>query len=156
MMQQVGSAPSDLDCTIAYQTIVATQTSDIAFFVSCRAEGSCMMRVIAVIDDDHAVRESLRLLLEVAGHVVETFESADEFLRAEISDLACLILDHYMPHMTGLRLAKRLRATGSVVPILLITGRPSPALGGRAAHMGIRILGKPFSEDDLLDFVNSA
>jgi two-component system response regulator FixJ len=111
--------------------------------------------VIGIVDDDHAVRESLRFLLEVAGHVVETFESAVDFLKSETKHLACLILDHHMPHMTGLELAARLRGDGSGVPILLITGAPSPAMLARAVELGIvRVLEKPVDETDLLEFVN--
>ena len=113
-------------------------------------------RTVAIVDDDHAVRDSLKFLLEVAGHVVETFASAAEFLEAEIRNLACLILDHHMPHMTGLELAERLRADGSAIPILLVTGSPSPPIAARAAELGIdRVLAKPFDEDDLLSFVNA-
>ena len=111
-------------------------------------------RKVVVVDDDHAGRASLRLLLEVAGHVVETFESAAEFLQAEIPNLACLILDHPMPHMTGLELAGRLRAEGTVIPILLITSSVSPIMFARAAELGIEtVLEKPFDVEDLLDFV---
>ena len=83
------------------------------------------------------VRDSLRFLLEVVGHPVETFTSAAEFLAAGPRDLACLILDHHMPQMTGLQLAERLHADGSSIPILLVTGLPSPALVARAAQLGI-------------------
>jgi two-component system response regulator FixJ len=111
--------------------------------------------VIGVVDDDHAVRESLRFLLEVAGHVVETFESAVDFLKSETKHLACLVLDHHMPHMTGLELAERLRTDGSAIPILLVTALPTPILLARAAELGIdRVLAKPFDEKDLLDFVS--
>ena len=79
-------------------------------------------RTVAVVDDDHAVRESLRFLLEVIGYTVEIFASAAEFLQANVQHFACLILDHHMPNMTGLELAQRLRADGAVIPILLITG----------------------------------
>jgi len=111
--------------------------------------------VIGIVDDDHGVRESLRFLLEVAGHVVAVFESAADFLKSETKHLACLILDHHMPHMTGLELAERLRADGLAIPILLITGLPSPIIHARAAELGIdRVLAKPLEEKDLLDFVN--
>jgi FixJ family two-component response regulator len=114
-------------------------------------------RKVAIVDDDHAVRESFRFLLEVIGHPVETFASAAEFLTAEIRHLACLILDHHMPDMTGLQLAEKLRADGSVLPILLITGSPSPAIVARAAELGIvQVLEKPPEEDDLIDFINAA
>lgn len=111
---------------------------------------------IGIVDDDHGVRESLRFLLEIAGHSVETFESAVDFLKSETKHLACLILDHHMPNMTGLELAERLRAGGSGIPILLITASPSPIILARAARLGIRrVLEKPLDEKDLLDFVNT-
>ena len=93
------------------------------------------MRTVAIVDDDDAVRDSLRFLLEVIGHPVATFASAAEFLKAEIHRLACLILDHHMPEMTGLELAERMRADGAGIPILLITGAPSPAIVTRAAEV---------------------
>ena len=59
-----------------------------------------------------------------------------------------------MPEMTGLELAERLRADGAGIPILLITGSPSPAIGARAAELGIRVLETPPTEGDLLDFID--
>ena len=111
--------------------------------------------VIGIVDDDHAVRESLRFLLEIAGHAVETFASAAEFLEANVYEFACLILDHHMPHMTGLELVKTLRADGSAIPILLMTGMPSPNIYTQAAELDIHtVLEKPLDEKDLLDFLN--
>ena len=110
---------------------------------------------IGIVDDDPGVRESLRFLLEVAGHVVETFESAADFLKSETKHLACLILDHHMPQMTGLELAERLCANGSAIPILLITAWPTPILLARAVELGIdKVLEKPLDEQELFDFVN--
>jgi two-component system, LuxR family, response regulator FixJ len=61
-----------------------------------------------------------------------------------------------MPEMTGLELAERLRADGSSIPILLITGSPSPTIIARAAELGIhRVIEKPPTEEDLLDFINA-
>ena len=112
---------------------------------------------VAIVDDDDAVRDSLRFLLEVIGHPVETFASAAEFLKAEINRLACLILDHHMPEMTGLELAEQLRTDGAGIPILLITAAPSPAIVARAAEVGINwVLEKPATEEDLLDFIDRA
>jgi two-component system, LuxR family, response regulator FixJ len=114
-------------------------------------------RKVAVVDDDDAVRDSLRFLLEVAGHTVATFASAAEFLKSEMHDLACLILDHHMPHMTGLDLTERLRDAGIGIPILLITGSPSPAIVARAASLGItQVSEKPPNEQDLFDFIDAA
>ena len=112
--------------------------------------------IVAIVDNDHAVRDSIRFLLEAMGYTVETFASAGEFLKANLQRFACLILDHLMPRMTGLELADRLRAYGSAIPILLITGSPSPTISARAADLGIyRVLEKPFDDKDLLDFVNT-
>jgi FixJ family two-component response regulator len=111
--------------------------------------------VVAVVDDDHAVLDSLKFLLEVVGYRVVTYASARAFLDNRGSVPSCLIIDHHMPVMTGLELAQKLREEKSDIPILLITGAPSPAIVIRAAELGIeRVLEKPPDEDDLLAFVN--
>jgi two-component system, LuxR family, response regulator FixJ len=125
-----------------------------------RSEGFSMTgferRTVAIVDDEEAVRDSLRFLLEIIGHPVETFASAAEFLKADLRHIACLILDQHMPGMTGLELAERLHADRAGIPILLITGAPSPAIAARAAKLGInRVLEKPPTEEDLLDFINA-
>ena len=112
-------------------------------------------RTVAVVDDDQAVRDSLRFLLEVIGYTVEIFASAAEFLQANVRHFACLILDHHMPNMTGLELARRLRADGAVIPILLITGSPSPTIAASAAELGIEVLDKPPGEEALIHFINA-
>ena len=112
-------------------------------------------RTVAVVDDDHAVRESLRFLLEVIGYTVEIFASASEFLQADIQYFACLILDHHMPNMTGLELARKLRGDGAVIPILLITGSPSPTICARAVELDIQVLEKPPGDEDLINFINA-
>lgn len=113
-------------------------------------------RTVAIVDDDHAVRDSLRFLLEVSGYLVRTFASAAEFVNGHQEHLACLILDQHMPQMTGLQLAEKLRADGSRTAILLITGSPSPAIIERAALLGIKLLEKPPGEEDVLDFIDAA
>lgn len=114
-------------------------------------------RTVAIVDDDDAVRDSLKFLLEVVGHTVETFGSAEQFLRSERQHLACLILDHHMPQITGLQLVEMLRARGAVPPVLLVTGSPSPAITARARELGVdRVLEKPPNEDELLEFVTAA
>ncbi len=111
-------------------------------------------RNVAVVDDDLAILESLRFLLEIAGHEVGTYDSAIAFLADSAAVPACMVLDQHMPRMTGLELTARLRADGRHIPILLITGAPSPAIVARAAELGIeRVLDKPPTEDDLLGFV---
>jgi two-component system response regulator FixJ len=112
---------------------------------------------VAIVDDDEAVRHSLRLLLEVIGHKVETFASVADFLKAELEKLLCLIVDHHMPGMTGLDLAERLRTDGNTVPIMLTTGLPSRAIYARAAEVGVdEVLEKPLDETLLLAFIDTA
>ena len=112
---------------------------------------------VAIVDDDYAVLDSLRFLLEVAGYSTETFASAAAFLQASTQHFCCLILDHHMPQMTGLELAGRLRADGADIPIMLVTGSPSPEIVARASEFGIeQVLEKPPSEEDLIRFINAS
>jgi len=110
--------------------------------------------VVAIVDDDPAVRDSLKFLLEVAGHTVDAYASATAFLEDHASQPSCLILDQHMPTMTGLELAARLRTEGWRIPILLITAQPSSAINTRAAELNIsNVLEKPLAEADLLNFI---
>lgn len=112
---------------------------------------------VAIVDDDDAVRHSLRFLLESVGYKVRTFATAAEFLQAELQAMACLILDHHMPEMTGLELAERLRADGVGMPIMLITGLPLSSLVARAAELGIdKVLAKPLAEAEVIAFIEAA
>jgi two-component system response regulator DctR len=88
------------------------------------------------------------------GYSVETFLSAHAFLSADRREIGRLILDHHMPQMTGLQLAEKLQRDGVALPTLLVTGSPSPDVLARAAGLGIRVLEKPPSEEDLLDFID--
>ena len=122
------------------------------------ATGAPPPRQLGIIDDDPAVRESLCFLLDVSGYPAASFESAQDFLvRYSRGSLAGLILDHHMPHITGLELVARLRADGDTMPILLITGAPSPAIVARAHTLGVeRVIEKPPSEHELLQFAAAA
>jgi len=115
---------------------------------------SDLRRFVGVVDDDPAVVDAVQFLLELAGHPVVGYPSATAFLDATPPLPACLILDQHMPEMTGLVLAARLRETGHAIPMLLMTGSPSPAITARAAELGIeRVLDKPPDEADLLGFI---
>ena len=113
-------------------------------------------RPVAIVDDDPAVLDSLKFLLEVAGHKVVVYGSAAQFLEDRGARPTCLIVDQHMPGMTGLELVERLRGSEEDVPAMLITGSPSPAIVARAAQLGIRkVLEKPPTEADLLGFVEA-
>jgi FixJ family two-component response regulator len=111
---------------------------------------------VAIVDDDPAVLESFHFLLDAMGHTAQTFASAADFLQTDFRAVDCLILDHHMPQMKGLELAEKLRDDGSDIPILLVTGSPSPAIVARAAEFGCKLLEKPPSEEDIFAFIEQA
>jgi FixJ family two-component response regulator len=115
-------------------------------------------RLVAVVDDDDAVRDSLRFLLEIAGHSVVTYASAALFLlEAPIDELTCLVVDQHMPEQTGLQLVSRLRAQGVTLPVALITGSPSADLIRLARDLDVaQVMEKPLDDDLLLDFIEHA
>jgi two-component system, LuxR family, response regulator FixJ len=114
--------------------------------------------VVIVVDDDEAVRESLRFLLDIAGYDVVTFDSAQAYLdRVDREPAACMVLDQHMPNTTGLELLTLLRQSGADVPTALITGSPSPDLVRQATAAGAaEVLEKPLADDALLSFVANA
>lgn len=114
--------------------------------------------LVAVIDDDDSVRESLPDLLWQVGHRVRAFESAEAFLAADALDQAsCLILDVALPGMSGPDLQRELRRRGSTVPIIYITGQTDPTLRPRLLAEGaVACLLKPFSEQALLEALERA
>lgn len=114
--------------------------------------------LVGVVDDDAAVRDSLQFLLEAAGYRVVAFSSAEQCL-ATIGEehIACLLLDHHMPLVTGLDLLQRLRALGHDLPVALMTGSPSPRLTQHALELGvIAVLEKPLDELALFRFLEDA
>lgn len=114
-------------------------------------------RAVAVVDDDAAVLDSTKFLLEIAGYRVSTYGLATEFLEEhEQQSACCIILDHHMPKMTGLELAARLRSVGCRTPVLLLSAALSPAIIARAHEVGIELVcEKPMNEDALLSFVST-
>jgi two-component system, LuxR family, response regulator FixJ len=115
-------------------------------------------RLVAVVDDDDAVRDSLRFLLEIAGYSVAIYGSAAQFLReAPLGELVCLVVDQHMPDQTGLQLVARLRAEGVVLPVALITGSPSADLFRQARELNVtQVMEKPLDDDALLEFIEQS
>ena len=110
---------------------------------------------VAVVDDDDAVRDSLRFLLEAAGFSVATYGSAAQFLNeASFENLSCLVVDQHMPGQTGLQLINSLRSLGARMPVALITGSPSADLLRQASELGVaQVLEKPLNDEVLLHFL---
>ncbi|HEY5718911.1 MAG TPA: response regulator transcription factor, partial [Gammaproteobacteria bacterium] len=113
---------------------------------------------VFVIDDDEAVRTSLRLLLKSVGLPVETFASAQEFLDQYDEDRAgCLVLDIRMPGISGLELQQHLNDRNSITPIVFITGHGDVPMAVEAMQAGaVDFIQKPFRDQDLIDRINRA
>src|SRR6476620_2771851 len=114
--------------------------------------------VVAVIDDDAAVRATLKDLFESVGLVVKLYASAGAFLEAGIPDTTCcLVLDVRLPGMSGIKVQEKLSRAGVYVPIVFVTGHEDVAIAVRAMKAGaIDFLTKPFRSQDLLDAVFAA
>jgi FixJ family two-component response regulator len=115
--------------------------------------------IIAVVDDDESVRESLAGLAETVGYEAALFASAEEFLRSvRLRDsLACLILDVRLPGMSGVELYTQLTRSCRSIPTIIITAHANPEIDTWAAKAGvIALLYKPFQPEVLLQAVREA
>ena len=110
---------------------------------------------VYIVDDDEAVRDSLRWLLEANGYRVKSFSSAEDFLGAYDSDeIAVLIVDVRMPGMSGLELQEELLARQAPLPIVFITGHGDVPMAVSTIKKGaVDFLEKPFNETDLRGIV---
>ena len=118
-----------------------------------------MERVVAVVDDDHSVRESLESLIRSARIDVSVFVSAEEFLHSDrLREADCLVLDVNLPGMTGIALHRHLLAQNRKVPAIFITAHASDdrARSDARSQWTVAYLTKPFGEDELLDAVHAA
>ena len=110
--------------------------------------------LVIIVEDDHAVRDSLTFSLVVEGFAVRSFSDAQQFLaQPRLPDFDCLIVDQNMPGMNGLDLISELRARKVKTPAILITSHPNSSVRDRAAAAGIPIIEKPFLNSALLDGV---
>ena len=114
--------------------------------------------LIAIVDDDDALRTSLDDLLRSLGFQTQDFRSAEAFLSAnQARDPACLILDVRMPGMNGLELQRQLVAANWRIPIIFITSHVDDDARARALAAGaVAFLYKPCREEDLLKAIDVA
>jgi FixJ family two-component response regulator len=117
-----------------------------------------MTKLIAIIDDDEAMRDSLRDLMEAAGLVARCFGSAEEFLASGLHhQAACLITDILMSRMSGLELQTRLKDKECDIPIIFITAYGDARMRIQAMREGaVELLAKPFDHHLLLKTVRAA
>jgi len=125
-----------------------------------------MKQTVFVVDDDEAMRDSLKWLLESAGIEVVIFSSAEEFLENLAQDInsklyalnsSCLVTDVCMPGMSGLALQDELIRKKIQIPIIIITGHGNEAMAVQVIDKGaIAFINKPFNDDVLLDQIQCA
>lgn len=113
---------------------------------------------VAVVDDEAPVRTALGRLLRLENYEVVAFPSGEAFLASLAARLpGCVILDVHMPRLSGFDVKARMRAEHFDVPAVLITASNDPALDHTALVAGaVRLLRKPFSNDELLAAVEAA
>jgi len=113
---------------------------------------------VYVVDDDEAMRDSLRWLLESAGYRVASYSSAERFLAAfRPGQAACLVLDVRMRGLTGLELQQELNRRGTPLPVIFITGHGDVPMAVDALKSGaFHFLEKPFEGEKLLELIAQA
>jgi FixJ family two-component response regulator len=116
------------------------------------------VQTVYVVDDDESVRGSLRWLLESIRLRVETFDSAESFLKAfNPANAGCLVLDVRMPGMSGPELMDRLNKAGATIPIIFLSAHGDVPLAVRAMKGGaIDFLQKPYNNQQFLERVHQA
>ena len=116
-----------------------------------------MKRIICIIEDDAAVRESLQLILELQGYCVEEFEDGAQFrLRSDFGDVLCIILDLGLPGESGLQILARLRASAVATPALIVTGRANAGIRREAQRLdALALFEKPLPARELFAAIRS-
>jgi len=113
---------------------------------------------VAIVDDDKSVQRAIQDLMESAGLSARSFGSAEEFLEwGQRNQTACLVLDIRMPGMSGLELQAKLKAEGSLIPIIFITAHGDSKMRVQALKAGaVEVLIKPFDDEILLEKIRPA
>src|SRR3954449_11043368 len=113
--------------------------------------------LVVVVDDDAAVRGSLKFALEIEGFAVRTYPKGADLLEdLRLADCACFIIDQKLPGMNGLEVVAELRKGHIATPVILITSHPNDAVQQGAAQAGVPIVEKPLLGNALIDRVRDA
>jgi FixJ family two-component response regulator len=113
---------------------------------------------VIVVDDDEAVRKSLKFALELEGLDVRLYDGSEQILSdTDLPKHGCLVIDYYMPAMNGVELIDALRLRHVDLPAILITAKATDDLRRRAARAGFRqVLEKPLEDGSLVDSIRGA
>lgn len=112
---------------------------------------------VVLVEDDHAVRQSLAFTLELEGFTVLALDSGEALVSCDLPPgPACLVLDQHMAGLTGLDALAELRRRGAGLPAFLITSHPSAAVRTQAAALKARIVEKPLLGDVLVTAIRDA
>jgi len=116
------------------------------------------MNVIHIVDDEESVRMSLAFLLDIAGFATRTYATAAALLaRADGLEDGCVITDLRMPEINGIDLLRRLRATGSTIPAIVVTGHGDVQMAVEAIRQGaFDFIEKPFTEATIIGSIHRA
>jgi FixJ family two-component response regulator len=125
---------------------------------SPKGSGGNERLLLAVVDDDESVRESLPDLLREFGFAARAFSSGEEFLSSGcVDETRCLILDIAMPGISGPELYQELKRRGYAIPVVFITGQRDESVRARVVKLGAAgFVLKPFSDATLLAAINTA
>jgi FixJ family two-component response regulator len=117
-----------------------------------------LIPIVAAVDDDFRVRESIKSLLESAGYLPFVFSSAEEFLQSgTLATATCVISDVRMPGMDGIELQRRIRLERPTLPVILISAHYNAEVRQTAIDEGaVDVLYKPFDAAELLRIVQSS
>ncbi len=114
-------------------------------------ELAASLPVVAVVDDDPAVCNSLKFSLELEGFAVHAYGSGAELLAGNFRDCKCFIIDQRMPGMSGMEVIAELRQRKVVTPAILIISQPNKVLSARAAEAQVPIIEKPLLNNALVE-----
>lgn len=130
----------------------------VAFNAGTRGDvGSVEKKIVYVVDDDDAVRDSARWSLKIMGYEVETFDSANAFLD-RLDDLApgCVIFDINMPGLSGLEAQRLLKERGSAFPVIILTGQGDIGKAVQAMKDGaVEFIEKPYANETMLNALDA-
>lgn len=114
--------------------------------------------VVAAVDDDRRIRESVQSVLESAGYEAVTFESAEAFLDSGVlSNVMCVLADVRLPGIDGIELQRRIRRRRPTLPIIFMTAHDDEDIRQRALRDGaVAFMVKPFDGGELLEHVARA